>query len=73
MCESFKTLADSKSGFLVGDSMTVADISLFEVFLVMEEFIPEGFEGRPKCKVMCTVSIKFEMFFFFLLLNCVLI
>lgn len=45
-----KVLIDSKSGYLVGDSASIADIRLFEVLLNLEESHSEGFKGFPKIK-----------------------
>jgi len=45
-----KILSTSKSGFLVGDGLTMADVCLLEVFLFVEEVTPQGFDGHPKCK-----------------------
>jgi len=36
-----KLLADSSSGFLVGDSLSLADLGLFEVILAILDYWPE--------------------------------
>ncbi|KAL7673609.1 hypothetical protein ACOME3_008462 [Neoechinorhynchus agilis] len=42
-----KVLEKSKSGYLVGDQLTIADIGLFEVLLWINELCPKEFEKFP--------------------------
>jgi len=45
-----KILTESKSGYLVGDTLSMADVLLLEVLLHIPERAPEGFDGYPKLK-----------------------
>jgi len=45
-----KVVSESKSGYLVGDALSMADVCLLEVLLQVQERTPEGFDGYPKLK-----------------------
>jgi len=45
-----KIVSESKSGYLVGDKLSMADVCLLEVLLQVSERAPEGFNGFPKLK-----------------------
>jgi len=45
-----KIVSESKSGYLVGDALSMADVCLLEVLLHIPERVPEGFDGFPKLK-----------------------
>jgi len=45
-----KIVSESKSGYLVGDALSMADVCLLEVLLHIPERVPEGFDGYPKLK-----------------------
>jgi len=45
-----KIISESKSGYLVGDVLSMADVCLLEILLHIPERIPEGFDGYPKLK-----------------------
>jgi glutathione S-transferase len=45
-----KLISESKSGYLVGDSLSMADVCLLEVLLQLPERAPDAFNGYPKLK-----------------------
>jgi len=45
-----KVVSESKSGYLVGDALSMADVCLLEVLLHLPERVPEAFNGYPKLK-----------------------
>jgi len=45
-----KIVSESKSGFLVGDKLSMADVLLLEMLLHIPERVPEGFDNYPKLK-----------------------
>lgn len=46
-----KILSGSKSGFLVGDSLTMADVGLMEPLLVIAELNASELDAYPQLKV----------------------
>jgi glutathione S-transferase len=45
-----RLVSESKSGYLVGDALSMADVCLLEVLLHLPERVPEAFDGYPKLK-----------------------
>jgi len=45
-----KIVSASKSGYLVGDKLSMADVGLLEILLHLPERTPEGFDGYPQLK-----------------------
>ncbi|XP_070570611.1 glutathione S-transferase A4-like [Ptychodera flava] len=43
-----KILAESTSGYLVGDVLTVADLTLLEALLSADDYLPGSLDGYPK-------------------------
>ncbi|XP_070570612.1 glutathione S-transferase A3-like [Ptychodera flava] len=43
-----KILTESKSGYLVGDDLSLADLTLLEALLSCEDYVPGSLDGYPK-------------------------